>query len=199
MAYHGYLPIVKDYISKLPHAPSVLEIGVDTGASYITLAHFLSKTREFFTLIGIDILIKESVKVIGSNLDLLENQNAILIENNSLEALPAMVQNNMKFDVVMIDGDHNYHTVINELAAVKDLAYDHTMIVIDDYHGRWSEKDLWYAEREGYENVKSASSKIDTEKHGVKVAVDDWLRENHEWKIFQPIVGEPVLLLKQKA
>jgi predicted O-methyltransferase YrrM len=197
MAYHGYLPLIKQYISNLTHAPSVLEIGVDTGISYLTLANFLSRTRENFLLLGVDILIKENVQIVRSNLDLTEKQQAHLIQNNSLEILPALVKNNIKFDVILLDGDHNYHTVINEMSSIKHLTHDHTLIVIDDYYGRWSEKDLWYIERQGYENVKSATHKVDTEKHGVKAAVDEWLVENSEWKTFRPIMGEPILLLKQ--
>jgi predicted O-methyltransferase YrrM len=131
------------------------------------------------------------------HLDLQKGQLAYLIGDNSLRVLPNMIAQGMKFDVVLLDGDHNYHTVSQELRSLERLVHDHSIIVIDDYDGRWSERDLWYAEREGYEAVKQATARVDTDKHGVKPAVDEWLAAHPEWKKYQPIAGEPILLTKQ--
>lgn len=131
-----------------------------------------------------------------ANLDLQPKQSAYLINSNSLEVLPKIVDQGMKFDIVLLDGDHNYHTVSSELKLLEKLVYDHSIILIDDYDGRWSERDLWYTERPGYEQVTSATVKVDTEKHGVKPAVDEWLTSNPEWKLLKLMQGEPVLLMK---
>lgn len=198
MAYHGYLPVIKNYIDQFQHAPSILEIGVDTGASFISIATHLLRTKQEFALIGVDVKIQDSVKIIASNLDRSDNQNLYLVEQNSLKVLPDLIEQNIKFDVIMLDGDHNYHTVSNELKHIENVIYDHTLIVIDDYHGRWSEHDMWYSEREGYENVSCATQKISTEKQGVKAAVDDWLQSHPDWNKYKLMPGEPVILTKQK-
>jgi predicted O-methyltransferase YrrM len=197
LAYHGYLPLVKQYVAKLPHVPSILEVGVDRGVSYISLVAFLARTRPEFLAMGVDILIQEQVQLMVANLDLTPKQSAYLIQGNSLEVLPKVVGQGLKFDVLLLDGDHNYHTVSKELEHLEALTQPHSIVIIDDYDGRWAEKDLWYAERPGYEEVKAATPRVDTDKHGVKAAVDEYLATHSSWKTARPIPGEPIVLARQ--
>jgi methyltransferase family protein len=200
MAYHGLITTVKQYIhQRVPQerAPTILEVGIDRGVSMIPLVVFLARTREAFAYVGVDIFVQEQVQVMLSHMDLTEHQQAYCAEGNSIEALPKMVEQGMKFDVVLLDGDHNYHTVAEELKHIEALTFPESIIIIDDYDGRWSERDLWYAERPGYEDNKLASKKVETEKHGVKPAVDEWLETHPEWQKFKPVPGEPVLLMRK--
>lgn len=199
MAYHGYIPLVKQYLHQLPkeHIPSFLEVGVDRGVTFLSLVTFLARTRQQFIAIGVDVLVQDQVNIMLNHLDLQQGQSAYLVGGNSLQVMPSMVQQSMKFDVLLLDGDHNYHTVSNEMKVVADLVNEHGIIIIDDYDGRWSERDLWYAERPGYEAIDSVSQKVETEKHGVKTAVDEWLSAHPEWHKAKPIPGEPILLTKQ--
>jgi len=196
MSYHGTIPIVKKFLLELPRPVSVLEVGVDRGVTFLSIVTFLARAKEKFTALGIDIKVQEQVSIMLQNLDRSPQQMAFLLERNSLEALPDLVSKGMKFDVVFLDGDHNYHTVSKELELIGSLLTNEGIIVIDDYEGRWSERDLWYAERPGYEDVTIASSKVDTEKHGVKPAVDEWLAKHPEWKKGAPVGGEPVILTR---
>lgn len=191
------MPILKSFIHKLPHPPSILEVGVDRGVTFITLAHFLARTREQFLAVGVDVLVQDQVQIMLANMDLQPKQQAYVVAGNSLQVLPSMVNQGMKFDLLLLDGDHNYHTVSQELKYVAELVHDHGIIIIDDYNGRWSEKDLWYAERPGYERVEVTTARVDTQKHGVKPAVDEWLAVHPEWHKANPIGGEPILLTKQ--
>ena len=195
MSYHGYLPTAKAFLN-IMNRPVFLEIGVDTGASFLTLTTFLTRTKQDFVAVGVDIKVQDAVSIMLANLDRTEHQQATLVEENSLTFLPKLAESGFKCDLVMLDGDHNYHTVLNELRLLKPLLRDHTIIICDDYDGRWSDKDLWYAERPGYENVSHASKKVDTEKHGVKAAVDEWVAENPEWSIVKSMQGEPVVLIR---
>jgi len=200
MAYHGYIPLIKQYIhQQLPqeHVPTLLEIGVDRGVTLIPLIAFLARTRPVFNVIGVDILVQEQVRVMVGNLDLQQTQQAFLIEKNSLEVLPQMIDQGMKFDVVLIDGDHNYHTVAEEMKHLEALTRPGSLVVIDDYDGRWADRDLWYVDREGYETNEHATPKVETEKHGVKPAVDEWLEVHPEWQKAQPVKGEPILLMRR--
>lgn len=165
--------------------------------SFLTLATFLARTRPEFLAIGVDVLVQDQVNIMLQNLDLQSRQLAYLIGDNSLKVLPQMVAQGMKFDVVLLDGDHNYHTVSQEIQLLERLVNDHSIIVIDDYDGRWSDRDLWYAERAGYQDVKAATPKVDTDKHGVKPAVDEWLSTHPEWHKAKPVQGEPILLSKR--
>jgi predicted O-methyltransferase YrrM len=196
MAYHGYIPHIKSFLSKISE-PRVLEIGLDKGITTIPLTVFMSRLHKSFEFFGIDVLLQESLLITLSNIDRSQQQKIKLFENNSLELLPKLVASNEKFDVILIDGDHNYHTVINELNYLNDLSKKESLIIIDDYNGRWAEKDLWYAEREGYEKVEDATKRIDTEKRGVKAAVDEFLSKNDEWESSFLMQGEPIVLKKK--
>lgn len=198
MAYHGYIPLVKNFIDQITHPISLLEVGIDTGASYFSIATHLLRNKQEFVFVGVDVKIQESVKIIASNLDRTDDQKLYIVEENSLKILPTLVEQNAKFDIILLDGDHNYYTVSNELKSISELTYDHTLILIDDYDGRWSEQDLWYSERDTHQNVQSSTQKVETEKHGVKAAVDEWLSNNPEWNKYKLIPGEPVILTKQK-
>lgn len=139
-------------------------------------------------------MVQEQVQIVASNLDLSSEQQLFLLQQNSLEVLPKLVEQKLKFDLILLDGDHNYHTVSNELKYLNDLTHENSLVIIDDYEGRWSNRDLWYAERPDYKDVKDVTLPIDSEKHGVKPAVDEYLQAHSEWKTSQPIQGEPILL-----
>lgn len=197
IAYHGYIPLIKQHLAKIESPVSILEVGVDRGVTLISLLAFLARTKEKFMLLGLDVLVQEQVTLVVQNLDLQPTQQCYLLTGNSLNVLPDMVERKMSFDVVLIDGDHNYHTVSKELNCLDSLVKHGGFALIDDYEGRWADKDLWYSERPGYESIDCASKRIDTDKHGVKSAVDDFLESNKRWVSSRPIVGEPVLLSRR--
>lgn len=197
MSYHGYLPLVKQHIANLDHVPTFLEVGIDRGVSFMTIATFLTRGAEQFLAVGVDVKVQEQVVIMLNNLDREEKQQIFLVQGNSIEVLPKLVEQNLSFDVLLLDGDHNYYTVSKELASLDALVRPGGIVIIDDYDGRWSDRDLWYSEREGYEDVKDVTKPVDTEKHGVKAAVDEWLQFSHAWQMSQPIKGEPVLLTRK--
>ena len=199
MSYVGYIPLVKQFLHQLPQNReiSLLEVGIDRGTTLIPLTVFLARTRPRFLVVGVDIMVQEQVELMLHNLDLQQDQQAYCMQANSLKVLPEMVEQGMKFDVLLLDGDHNYHTVIQEMQHVEALAKPDALVVIDDYSGRWSERDLFYSERPGYEAVDIATKKVETDKHGVKTAVDEWLAANPNWVKGQPIPGEPVILARK--
>ncbi len=162
----------------------------------MTLTAFLSSTHENFAVMGVDVLVQEHVQLMLGNLDLAPTQRVSLLEGNSLDMLPQLVKRGVRFDVVLLDGDHNYHTVAKELEHIENLTHPGSVVICDDYDGRWSEKDLWYSERGGYEGCKLATPRVATEKQGVKAAVDEWLAARPGWRKAKPVPGEPVLLTR---
>lgn len=197
MAYHGYIQFIKQTLLKLDN-PKVLEVGLDKGITTIPVIVFLARTKQSFEFVGVDVLVQEPLLITLNNIDVLKNQKISLYQNNSLDILPKFVENSVKFDVVLLDGDHNYFTVSKELRYIDQLVSDNGIVIIDDYHGRWSEKDLWYAERNGYEKVEIATKKVETEKQGVKPAVDDFLFDNPQWETFILMNGEPIVLRRKQ-
>lgn len=200
MSYVGYIPFLKQYLNSTlspDHVPSVLEIGVDRGTTLVPLVVNLIRTRPRFLFVGIDVLVQEQLLLTVRNIDVTEEQRAYIIQDNSLTILPQLVKSNTKFDLLLIDGDHNYHTVSSELEYVESLTHPHSIVVVDDYDGRWSERDLWYVDRPGYEECKLATAKVETEKHGVKIAVDEWLERNPDWQLHKLLPGEPIMLTRK--
>jgi predicted O-methyltransferase YrrM len=197
MSYHGYVPSLKNFLCQL-EAPTVLEIGLDRGVTTIPLVVYMSSKHKEFHFFGIDVNLQETLLLTLQNLDRLESQKVLLTNDNSLVALPSLVKSSAKFDLILIDGDHNYYTVSRELSYLDELSLTHTIVLIDDYNGTWSETDMWYSERPGYEENLCASKRIETEKHGVKAAVDDFLIANSKWEMTTYTIGEPVVLTRKK-
>lgn len=200
VSYSGYVPIIKNFIQCIPQERpvSLLEIGIDRGTTLIPLVAYLARTRPQFIVVGLDVKVQEQVNIVLSHLDLQEGQQAFCIEGSSLDVLPKIISQNLKFDVVLIDGDHNYHTVSHELRMLEDLITPDAMVICDDYSGRWSERDLWYSERDGYQDVPGATKRVHTNKQGVKAAVDEWIASHPGWRAHQILIGEPVMLVREK-
>ncbi len=199
MAAHGYIPSLQSFLLQFKRPPRVLEIGIDRGVMLIPLVVAMASKHESFLYLGVDIKIQESLTITVNNLGSLVSQCTNLFQENSLSFLPKLVDQSMKFDLVLLDGDHNYHTVNQELQMIKSLLHDESLLVVDDYLGKWSERDMWYSERPGYENVSNATkSSKSTDYEGVKPAVDQWIEQNPDWCLSSPLHGEPVLITRRK-
>jgi len=177
--------------------PNVIEIGVDTGATLIPLVQFLSRTKNQFNFDAVDVLLQEPLAIMLKNLLLQQDSQRVLFTiQNSLEYLKTTaVENKREYHLALVDGDHNYYTVSNELELLHPMMSESSIIICDDYHGRWSERDLFYSTRVGYENNPIATKPVIMEKQGVKLAVDDFLNTHQDWKMIQ-VKGEPVVLIR---
>ncbi len=200
MSYHGYVPWLQKILAgSTKKIPTVLEVGIDRGVTLIPLVVALASSHESFLYVGVDIDVQESLQLTVRYLGPSVFNNTHMLQGNSLDVLPKLVEQNMKFDVILLDGDHNYHTVSNELKYLDALVDTTGIVVVDDYDGKWSTRDLWYAERPGYEKNESATRPVTTEKQGVKPAVDEWMQEHPTWHMAKPIQnGEPVLISREQ-
>ena len=196
MSYLGYTSIVSKYAAIIKK-PTILEIGVDRGQTALPLIHNLTTYDSSFKWIGVDVridncLVEQLQQCNSVNLLLSghfdmnsDSWNVAYLEINSLKALPLFVKGGLEFDIILLDGDHNYATVTQELACIDKLTHDKSIILVDDYNGRWSGKDLFYKDRKTHSDNKLLKEQnIEThEKQGVKQAVDDWMSMNNEWRI----------------
>ena len=215
MAYWGYVKSIKNFIKNINEhrVPSVLEIGVDKGQTFVPLLSYLTNNCEKFTLYGIDIKIQSSLQVM---LELMtedlagedEIHDLKMFRRSSLEILPELFEH-MKnhgesglFDVILIDGDHNYYTVEKEIRYCASLLRNGGVIVVDDYSGNGENENEYFSEISGYENNELATKREETEiegKVGVRQAIDDFLKENDEWAITDALAPgfEPRLLYRR--
>ena len=190
MSYLGYVNLMTTFLEKFDN-PKVLEIGVDKGQTTLPLLANLVSSGRPFKYAGVDILVRNDlieqvcalkgvqlgnpIKYDGVAYSR-ENWNTYLFESNSMKELPTWVKCGWKFDLILIDGDHNYHTVLEDLKNAQHLAHPGTLFIIDDYNGRFAENDLFYSEKPEYSNKNLGDRQtLTTEgKVGVRAAVNDW-------------------------
>lgn len=211
MAYWGYFPLMKEILSSHKY-PKVIEVGVDKGQTLIPLLHYMSLEFENFHLVGVDIHVRDELNAKLGNMftNLKPQQTFDMAVASSLDYLPACLENLKDtpyenegyFNLMLIDGDHNYHTVKREFDFIPHLLAPGGIVIFDDYDGRWSHQDEFFIEREGYADNKMALSREDGEEEtkGVKPAVDEFLEANPDWVLtkhpsFQD--DEPVILYRR--
>ena len=191
MSYHSLMPLVADYCKFFTN-PQIFEIGVEFGNTPLSLNTWMGDHE--FNYAGIDIQIPRSLLDTLHYSDL-KSHNIHLMETNSLKYLPDLIQEfeeqNLNFPVftwILVDGDHNYHTVKKELDYLVKFADKYTIFLCDDYYGKWSEKDLYYSERETHKDSDTTPIE-NTKKKGVRTAVDEFLKENDDYHLmdFQSI------------
>jgi SAM-dependent methyltransferase len=197
MPYHIYLPWMRQNVFSKIKNPNILEIGVDVGQTLLPILNTYTLARAPFRYTGLDIRKDENLSGILTQCLLLEGQNIKYEQVNSLEWLPKCQE---KFDLILIDGDHNYFTVIEELKHMDRLLAPNGVIICDDYQwSKWSKEDLYYATRDSHEGLTEATEPVETEKHGVRAAIDDFLSENDGWKMSLPLNSEACLIQRKKT
>jgi hypothetical protein len=101
--------------------------------------------------------------------------SVVVHANRSLEALPTLTG---EFDAVLIDGDHNYYTVLSELRFIRDrkLLARGGVIFLHDVEEPWARRDLYYEPERIPESAKAPDAP-----HGVLTAVEQFLAEGPGW------------------
>ena len=83
------------------------------------------------------------------------------------------------FDAYLIDGDHNYFTVISELNAIHEKAKPGTVILLHDVStSTWARRDQYYDES------FIPKEFLRGKKQGILTAIEDFLDAHCEGKIF---------------
>lgn len=208
MSYLGYTRVVSTFCEELAKSKGVitiLEIGVDRGQTTLPLLHNLVTNGVEFISMGVDIRQDwnfsnqlDHMDGVRPNFPHVENPNYYYFIKNSLDWLPEFVENNptFKFDVILLDGDHNYQTVSKELEYFDQLSFPHTLCVLDDYHGKYAEKDDYYADKPSHDGLDHKEFDRNLEKKGMKTAVNEFVEANDNWKLTDLGVPgwEPVLM-----
>jgi hypothetical protein len=201
MSYQGYTPLMVSYLEEVldcrrtiaenPDKPvHILEIGVDRGQTSIILMSSLITRGIPFIWTGVDIrhddnLAQQIVLMEGVDhyifKDIVKTKSyAIYRTVNSLDFLAS---DKNKYDLVLIDGDHNYDTVSKELSYLDKITHDYSMVICDDYAGIHAGKDTFYSDNESHRNLEHASMHLskDVNKGGVTAAVDEFIMNHDNW------------------
>jgi predicted O-methyltransferase YrrM len=120
---------------------TILEIGFNEGhSSDLFLSNSLATVTSF------DINERECVKIGKEYIDIKYPSRHRLNIGDSTKTIPEFIQNNpeMKFDLIYIDGGHDYFVALADLINCKKLAHKDTIVLVDDIilqldmHGGWT-------------------------------------------------------------
>jgi len=205
MSYLGYVGLMTEHCSKFTK-PRVLEIGVDKGQTTLPLLTNLLGLRREFQYVGVDVradgcFYEQTIQMKGirHNFNFApEHCNTWYIINNSLAAIPEMIDSSWKFDLILIDGDHNYGTVKEELAYLDALSHSMTLVICDDYRGRHANKDTFYRDYKSHQNIE-IFPEVETSsdgRAGVNQAINAFAASTKDWTLLDPANAfEAVMLL----
>tara|TARA_Y100000592_G_C5419216_1_gene292305 strand:+ start:415 stop:1173 length:759 start_codon:yes stop_codon:yes gene_type:complete len=211
MSYVGCIKAMADYCAHL-RTPTVLEIGVDRGQTTLPLFHNLHALGRPFKYMAVDIRVDDDFAASleqmhgyapgqssadPMSLEPWADWNIGYVTMNSFDFLPLAVERGWKFDLVLIDGDHNYPTVKHELSFINQITYPTSLVICDDYSGKHSEVDTFYKDHPLHSDVTLHRDIVPTPgKAGVKPAVNEWLQQNPLWKGYATNY-EPIVLVAE--
>ena len=107
----------------------VLEIGFNGGHSAELFLQIPG-----VSLISFDIGMHQYVPLSKQYIDIAYPKRHTLILGNSIHTIPKYADDHptTKFDIIFIDGNHEYDTVILDLHNCKQLAHPDTIVILDD-------------------------------------------------------------------
>ena len=123
-------------LTKIP-IRTIMEIGFNAGHS----ADVFLKNNPNSTLVSFDIGDHEYVHTAKRYIDLHYPNRHTLILGDSTVTIPQYVEqnNNKNFDVIFIDGGHEYATARADLLNCRKLSHTNTLVLLDDtiYKKEW--------------------------------------------------------------
>ena len=116
----------------------VVEIGVDKGYHTRMLLEVLGTLDGRLTSIDptIGFLLRMRLR---------RNPRSRLVLAPSLEALPQLRAAGERFDCAIVDGDHNWYTVFNELEGLRPMMQPRGVILLHDVAWPYARRDMYYA------------------------------------------------------
>lgn len=123
-------PQVLDLIELSRSAKTIMEIGFNAGHSAEAFLH----TNPDCKVTSFDLGVHEYTKVGKEYIDAAFKNRHTLILGDSLETVPKFVEENpnTKFDILFIDGNHEYEYAKHDLLNCQKLAHTNSIVILDD-------------------------------------------------------------------
>ena len=120
----------REFFKENPHIKTIGEIGFNAGHS----SEIFLKLNPEIRVFSFDIMQHSYAKIGKKYIDLKYPKRHELIEGNSLISVPRFAQRNnlVFFDLIFIDGGHDFDTAFHDIVNMKSLASSNTLLVVDD-------------------------------------------------------------------
>jgi predicted O-methyltransferase YrrM len=109
----------------------IMEIGFNAGHS---AEIFLQNSNAYVYSFDIGTHFSQYLKYGKMYINNIYPDRHTLVFGDSKEAIPRFAKNNSdkKFDLIFIDGGHDYETALDDLLNCKNLAHENTILIMDD-------------------------------------------------------------------
>ena len=150
---------IKKYFTDLKCIKNVLEIGFLAGHS----ADLFLKFNDTLTVHSFDLGKFQSIDAGKKYIDTLYPRRHLLIKGDSKQTIPLFIKNNnIKFDIILIDGGYDYDTVFSDLNNCKQLANSNTLLIVNNVlkNQKWIK--YWNIEHTNVWNKLSKDKVVET-------------------------------------
>ncbi|MGE4559135.1 MAG: class I SAM-dependent methyltransferase [Desulfobulbus sp.] len=109
-----------------------------------------------------------------------DNERVRVVKGKSLEVFPGLSET---YDAILLDGDHNFYTVFNELRYIeeKGLLAHEGIVLLHDIGPPYGRKDLFYDPE-----AMPAEAKVPEERQGVLTGVEEFMKcSNANWTLLK--------------
>jgi predicted O-methyltransferase YrrM len=132
--FEGYCQTCEDEVNvlkelvKKDNIKNVLEIGFNAGHSACL---FLENNKQC-NVVSFDIGYHEYLKSAKEFIDIQYTNRHTLILGDSTKTIPVYENNGLLYDLIFIDGGHDYNVATQDLLNCKRFAHKDTIVVMDD-------------------------------------------------------------------
>jgi len=108
----------------------IMEIGFNAGHSSSLFLYFFKNSK----IVSFDLGVHDYIKYGKEFIDLNYPKRHLLLIGDSTKSVPTYIEEhlNKKFDIIFIDGGHDYEVALSDMENCYKLAHKDTIVILDD-------------------------------------------------------------------